>query len=666
MKKEVNQKNEEIKDIKEDTKEKKNKYEDVDVLDETTEETEYYFDKTSNINFRIPEDFRIEEETGEIYKYTKDGPVRISNNLVLITGIINNLDDDTEKLKLKLKKKNKEKEGIFLKSQVYGSPMELANFGIPINVTNSRSMIKYLADLEAENEDTIPIIKAVSKLGWREGKFIPFSKDSDIVVDIDYKLQKWVNAYTPKGNLEDWIEKIKPFRENKIFRFIMSASFAAPLLNLIGHRIFIVFNWGESRGGKTAGLKAALSVWGNPDDLTLTFNTTAVGIERLAGFYNDLPLGLDEKQVNKSQSDIEKIIYMLASGISRIRGNKTGGVQQMNFWNTIVLSTGEETISSTNTNTGVQTRCLEIEGSPFDRNEKSASKMYHIIKDEYGTAGPFFIDKVIKEYGDNNYHDLKEKHNEIVDKLTVSTSNDILSYISSVAIVTLADILIGKWLFNESEETSIEMAQFILEKLDKSNDIDIVDKCYEYIVSWLKGHHKQFDRVKKSLTKAEKTELELNPENDVVEDSRTTSLGIYNEGTYYVLRNVLEDLLKSRGYSYYKITKEFANRGYIIPKKGEDGQIISVSTEKKFRGSNVRMFEFPIFKTEKMSYDKRIKLRRDYSAQVQGYENYKDQIEKENDMMTFVRDTSQISENEKRDIQELQKAQAEMLEKIED
>lgn len=654
MKKEVNQKNEEIgKDIKEDTKE--NKYEDVDVLDEPTEELQYYLDKTSNINFKIPEDFRINEETGEIYRYTDDGEKRISNNLVLITGIINNLDDDTEKLKLKLKKRNKEKEGIFLKSQVYGSPMELANFGIPINVTNSRSMIKYLADLEAENEDTIPVIKAVSKLGWREGQFIPFSKDSDIVVDIDYKLQKWVNAYTPKGNLEDWIEKIKPFRDNKIFRFIMSASFAAPLLNLIGHRIFIVFNWGESRGGKTAGLKAALSVWGNPDDLTLTFNTTAVGIERLAGFYNDLPLGLDEKQVNKSQSDIEKIIYMLASGISRIRGNKTGGVQQMNFWNTIVLSTGEETISSTNTNTGVQTRCLEIEGSPFDRNEKSASKMYHIIKDEYGTAGPFFINKVIEEYRDNNYQDLKEKHNEIVDKLTVSTSNDILSYISSVAIVTLADILIGKWLFNESEETSMEMAQFILEKLDKSNDIDIVDKCYEYIVSWLKGHHKQFDKFKDNENPKHRNEMILNPDDDVIYTDRSTSLGIYDDGTYYILRSVLEDLLTAKKYNYYKITKEFAKRGYIKPKVGKDGKIISTSIEKKFRGSNTRVFEFPIFEMENTLSDEEIeKVEEEYTIQRRGW---KDKASEPKIDELIRTDNSETD----REIEELKKIEQEMF-----
>ena len=44
----------------------------------------------------------------------------------------------------------------------------------------------------------------------------------------------------------------------------------------------MVFNWGNSRAGKTAALYSALSVWGNPYNLVMTFNTTAVGVERLA------------------------------------------------------------------------------------------------------------------------------------------------------------------------------------------------------------------------------------------------------------------------------------------------------------------------------------------------------------------------------------------------
>ena len=70
---------------------------------------------------------------------------------------------------------------------------------------------------------------------------------------------------------------------------------------------------------------------------------------------------------------------MLSSGVSKIRGNKVGGVQPVNTWKTVVLATGEETISNINTTTGIQTRCLEIEGSPFDYEEKAASKMYDLI-----------------------------------------------------------------------------------------------------------------------------------------------------------------------------------------------------------------------------------------------------------------------------------------------
>lgn len=310
--------------------------------------------------YKIPCPFEITEK-GQILYETKDGIARLSHLLVFPTAIIKNLDTGEEKLKLAVRKGREWKEGIFLKSKVYGSPIELANFGIPVNSGNSKVFVKYLAELEAENQNTIPIVETVSKLGWRNGHFVPFSKDCPYEIDIDYKLDKWINAYTSKGTLKEWREEIRPFRKNTIFRFILASSFASVLLEPLGHRIFMVFNWGNSRAGKTAALFSALSVWGNPYNLVMTFNTTAVGVERLAGFYNDLPLALDEKQVNKSQTDLEKIVYMLSSGISRIRGNKTGGVQAMNSWKTIILATGEETISTTNTTTGVQTRCLEIE-----------------------------------------------------------------------------------------------------------------------------------------------------------------------------------------------------------------------------------------------------------------------------------------------------------------
>lgn len=563
--------------------------EEQQIINVKIEEKEY--------EYKIPKLYFVTKDKMIFYETIRNGKnvvVRLSHLLVFPTAIIQNIDSGEEKIEIAVCKNNEWKKGIFPKQQVYSSIVELSNFGIPVNSGNAKAFIKYLAELEADNQETIPVIKAVTKLGWREdNQFVPFSNECQYKIDIDYKLEKWVKAYSQKGTLEEWKENIAIHRKNDLFRFILATSFSAPLLEILGQRIFVVFNWGNSRAGKTAALKVALSVWGNPEDLTCTFNTTAVGIERLAGFYNDLPLGLDEKQVNKSQSDLEKIIFMLSSGVSKIRGNKVGGVQPVNTWKTVVLATGEETISNINTTTGIQTRCLEIEGSPFNYEEKVASKMYDLITQNYGTAGKEYINLIINKYSNNKYKVLKEKWKYIKEKLEATSTNDIYSYLSAVSTVVLADLIVSKEIFEEeNEEASLKMGREILNNLAKGKEIDIVEKSYEYIESWLLGHHKFFDQYK------EPSEFEnprLNPEEDLVDSMvNGKSFGIYQNNIYYVHRFILQDKLEKKGFSYLKTVREFAKRGYIIPTIDKNGNILENTVQKKFRGRNVRMFAFPM------------------------------------------------------------------------
>jgi len=415
---------------------------------------------------------------------------------------------------------------------------------------------------------------------------------------------------------------MRPFRKNNKFRFMMSASFATPLLKLIGHRIFVVLNWGNSRAGKTSALKAALSVWGNPNDLTLTFNTTAVGIERLAGLYNDLPLALDEKSKN-NQSSIEKIIYMLGNGISRIRGNKTGGIQQMNTWNTIVLATGEEPISDENSRTGISTRCIEIEGSPYDRDEKKASEIYKIVKQYFGTAGPRFIENLINEYKEDDYKKLKDKYEEILARIEESTTNNVSSYISAVSLITLADILIGKWLFDEEESKSYEMAEEILEGLDKAEEIDIVEKCYELISAWILSNYKHFNSFNPIEDDLDKIQRQLNVDDDITEIDSNISYGVYEKETaiYYVFPNVLRREIESQGYSFRKITSEFAKRGYIKPDKNAKGKLIATSIQKTYRGVNTRFYAFKLLDKKKLPIETQRRLEREEEALLRGAKN---------------------------------------------
>ena len=91
-----------------------------------------------------------------------------------------------------------------------------------------------------------------------------------MVLDIEPSMTRWATAYCKNGTLEAWVASMAPHRNRPRFRFILAASFAAPLLAIIKQRIFFVYNWGGSRGGKTAALKAALSAWGDPERLMLT------------------------------------------------------------------------------------------------------------------------------------------------------------------------------------------------------------------------------------------------------------------------------------------------------------------------------------------------------------------------------------------------------------
>lgn len=566
---------------------------------------------TYHISQKLPniDDYSLEIDDKNNLVYTKtivDTATKESKKVsilfsivpVLIKSIYENISTQEQKLELLFYRPQlKQWQTIVIDKNIVAdrnSVVTLTNKGIPINSINSKIWLEYFYQLEQLNYDTIPIIKMTNTLGWYDKCFVPYT--DEIQLDIDYKLQRWKNAYSSVGTLENWIKEIKEFRDNNIFRFILSSSFSAPLITPLGHRIFIVFNYGNSRSGKSAALHSALSVWGNPNELKVTFNTTAVGIERLAGFFNDLPLGLDEKQVNKSQSNVEQIIYMLGNGIGKIRGAKTGGIQQMNTWNTVVLATGEETISTSSSTTGIQTRCLEIEGSPFNNDEEKASKVYEIFSNCYGIAGKEFISILLKKYSENDFKMLKDKFNEVKENLKSKTENDISSYISSVSVVTLADIIISKELFNEiSEENSYKMGLEILNNLSKSDDIDIVDKCYDKTKSWLLSNHKSFDKY---TEKFNSSNIFSRPEDDVIGNA-LQSFGLYDNNTYFVLRNVLEDFLTKNGYSYNKMVRDFAIRGYIIPTKNDDSKIITPTIQKRFRNTNARMFAFPIDVIEK-------------------------------------------------------------------
>lgn len=462
---------------------------------------------------------------------------------LLLSRRMKSLDTGEEKIEIAYQRDNKWQTAIVQRSTIFQSRTipQLSDMGITITSENAKLLVKYLGALEAENIDILKVSKCVSQLGWYGKNFLP-GLGGDLVIDVDRSSMKWVNAYSQEGTFDEWIEKMKPFRENNIFRFILASAFAAPLLKLLNHRIFLIHNWGDSRSGKTAALKAALSVWGDPEELMANFNATKVGLERLAGFFNDLPLGIDEKQVAGNRQDfIESLVYMLSIGTTKVRGAKSGGLQAAKSWRCIVLTTGEEPLTQGSSQTGVYTRTLEIFGSPFN-GEDQAKSMHDISSSIYGHAGPKFIERLLKEL-QTEPNLIKNTHEDIQKQLSEAYPNKMGSHISSVAVVATADQFVSDWIFGESDEgtKSMDMALQILGNLEDQTEADVTDQAYEFIREWVMSNGSQFS-----------------------DDAKSQRYGYISEDkTYYIFPHILEDALTKYGYSYRKTIKTLGDRGLI-------------------------------------------------------------------------------------------------------
>ena len=145
--------------------------------------------------------------------------------------------------------------------------MSLANRGLPVNSENARYLIQFLDELEREKPRrySCRAQHRAHGMDWHRlsKTFLPGMAD-DVELDIDETsgAAATAAAYRVEGTLEQWVKYITPLRAKySIARLMLAGSFAAPLLSLVGQRVFIVHAWGPSRGGKTAALKAALSVW---------------------------------------------------------------------------------------------------------------------------------------------------------------------------------------------------------------------------------------------------------------------------------------------------------------------------------------------------------------------------------------------------------------------
>lgn len=171
-------------------------------------------------------------------------------------------------------------------------------------------------------------------------------------------------GYGCRGILEEWQKIPKLCRGNSRLIFALSASFAAPMLSLLGEENGGFHFRGQSSTGKSTALKVACSIWGGQDYLQ-SWRATSNGLEGVAAAHNDALLCLDEIEEIHA-AEIGGVAYMLANGVGKTRSDKFGIARKKASWKLLFLSTGEISLadhirqSGKNVRAGQEVRIIDI------------------------------------------------------------------------------------------------------------------------------------------------------------------------------------------------------------------------------------------------------------------------------------------------------------------
>ena len=399
----------------------------------------------------------------------------------------------------------------------------LSRQGVAVNSENAKEVVKYLGVLESDNYDDLPKQNSVSHMGWlTDGQFMPYVKDVSYDGD-SAELQRMYEEFKPTGNEQEWMRIARDVRSGDSVpaRIALAASFAAPLVQILGCLPFFVHFWGEAGCGKTVALMLAASVWGNPEigRYIKTFSGTKVSMELYAAFCCNLPILFDELQVISDRKIFDDIIYMLTEGASKGRGAKEGGLQVQKRWASSILTTGEMPIVQSNSGGGAVARTIDVNygGIPLFSNARDVA---NTLKENYGFIGPKFIKSIQR---DGVVESMKILYRKIYGEMIKEDVQD--KQVVSATLLLVADILATKAIFKDGKALTFEELK---PYLASRSETDVNLRCYNWLIGYCAANPRRFDS----------------------QDSNNGEVwGKYDDGYIYINKTVFDNILKNNNYS---------------------------------------------------------------------------------------------------------------------
>lgn len=480
------------------------------------------------------------DETGRIVSEKWIVDKVVSAKAILPVAIMDNLDSATQKIQIAMWDQKRWKKLIVNREKLTNSSkiISLADQGLPVGSDNCRTISTYFNSLLSAFDERIPRHTARSVMGWLEQDdkriFMPYA--SEVEFDGDDTYRYLYASLKRKGTLEEWVKYVEPLRYTMEIRLIMAASFASPLIELIGENPFVTHLWGGTGTAKTVALLIAGSIWGNPalGKLARTMNMTPTAMLSTAAFLNSIPFLGDELQTikNRWSGTYDSLIMQITEGIDRGR-MKFDQVQETKSWRCSFLFTGEEPCVKAVSGGGVANRVVQIEVK--DKLVPNGNETANFFKTHYGCAGPEYIGAIR-----SGFYDLQAMYASYFSELIKSDTTD--KQAGAMALMLTGDKVAHELFWpNEPDFDPAWAVQYLAD----AKQVSVSERAYQYICGLVSENSNNFIAEDNNYPKVIWGKHDV--KNNVV----------------YIGKTVLNRIMTDAGYDFEACKKAWDRNGYI-------------------------------------------------------------------------------------------------------
>lgn len=490
----------------------------------------------------------IADDDGIAYKRGKTDVDVISHPLTITRRFIN-IETGEAKIEIAYRRKKTWRRRIVERNEINTAAniVKLGNGDLDVSQDNAREVVKYLRQLESDNLEDIPELRSCGRMGYADGEecFLPYAEN--IAYDGDAAFRPLFESIREEGSFEEWQHAALDLCKTLPGRITLAASFASALVKPLHCLPFFVHLWGTASGtGKTLALMGAASVWADPTPgrYVQTFNSTAVGHERIAEFLQNLPLIIDELQISRDyRGQVVYDPYKLAEGIGRTRGTRLGGIERTPTWHNCIITSGETPMIRDTAAAGAKNRAIEVEVT--EPLTEDGHRLAGLLSRNFGHAGKRFVQFVMENRGivnevyDSFYRDLaKATSKQALSGALILTADNI---VTSIGIVPKLRML-----------QPADLAQYL--KTDE--DIEINNSLWQQLCDWITGNMSAFMR---DDTESDRPPREIFGRYD------------HEKNIAFILPSRFDSAVESFGGVPKSFKKWMLSRGHLLTRKGTRG-----------------------------------------------------------------------------------------------